>query len=52
MDKLTQDKLALRELIDNWAIWRDAGFRKKFRTDWHDDGRMMANGPRALPMSS
>ncbi|MDE0307517.1 MAG: aldehyde dehydrogenase family protein [Albidovulum sp.] len=42
MDELTQDKLALRALIDNWAIWRDAGFRKKFRTVWHDDGRMMA----------
>jgi len=36
------DKLALRELIDNWAIWRDAGFWEKFRTVWHDDGRMMA----------
>jgi len=36
------DKLALRELIDNWALWRDAGFWEKFRTVWHDDGRMMA----------
>lgn len=42
MDQLTSDKLELRELIDNWAIWRDAGFWKKFRTVWHDDGRMMA----------
>jgi hypothetical protein len=42
MDDLTLDKLALRELIDNWAIWRDAGFWEKFRTVWHDDGRMMA----------
>ncbi|MEM9047211.1 MAG: nuclear transport factor 2 family protein [Pseudomonadota bacterium] len=42
LDKLTLDKLALRELIDNWAIWRDAGFWEKFRTVWHDDGRMMA----------
>ena len=42
MDDLTMDKLALRELIDNWAIWRDAGFWDKFRTVWHDDGRMMA----------
>ncbi|MEL7344542.1 MAG: nuclear transport factor 2 family protein [Pseudomonadota bacterium] len=37
-----EDKLLLRELIDNWAIWRDAGFWEKFRTVWHDDGRMMA----------
>ncbi len=42
MGDLTMDKLALRELIDNWAIWRDAGFWEKFRTVWHDDGRMMA----------
>lgn len=42
MDELLLDKLALRELIDNWAIWRDAGFWEKFRTVWHDDGRMMA----------
>lgn len=37
-----QDKLQLRELIENWAIWRDAGLWDKFRTVWHDDGRMMA----------
>ena len=42
MDQELLDKLALRELIDNWAIWRDAGFWEKFRTVWHDDGRMMA----------
>ena len=42
MDQHLLDKLALRELIDNWAIWRDAGFWDKFRTVWHDDGRMMA----------
>lgn len=42
MDEEMLDKLALRELIDNWAIWRDAGFWEKFRTVWHDDGRMMA----------
>jgi len=42
MNEELLDKLALRELIDNWAIWRDAGFWEKFRTVWHDDGRMMA----------
>lgn len=42
MDQELLDKLALRELIENWAIWRDAGFWEKFRTVWHDDGRMMA----------
>ena len=42
MDQKLLDQLELRQLIDNWAIWRDAGFWEKFRTVWHDDGRMMA----------
>ena len=42
MDQKIADKLALRELIENWVIWRDAGFWDRFRTLWHDDGRMMA----------
>ena len=36
------DRLLIRELIENWAIWRDAGDWVRFRTVWHDDGRMMA----------
>lgn len=40
--RLREDKLALRDLVDNWVIWRDAGLWEKFRTVWHDDGRMMA----------
>jgi hypothetical protein len=36
------DKALIRELIDNWAVWRDAGDWQRFRTCWHDDGRMMA----------
>ncbi len=42
MNQEAIDRLELRQLIDNWAIWRDAGFWEKFRTVWHDDGRMMA----------
>jgi SnoaL-like domain len=38
----TADRLAIRDLIENWAIWRDAGDWERFRTCWHDDGRMMA----------
>ena len=34
--------LAIRELVENWAVWRDAGDWERFRTCWHDDGRMMA----------
>ena len=35
-------RLAIRELIENWVVWRDAGDWERFRTVWHDDGRMMA----------
>ncbi|WP_353476026.1 nuclear transport factor 2 family protein (plasmid) [Salipiger sp. H15] len=37
-----EDMQELRSLVENWVIWRDAGFWEKFRTVWHDDGRMMA----------
>jgi len=46
----TEDRLAIRELIENWAVWRDAGDWERFRTVWHDDGVMMATwfqGPAA-----
>jgi hypothetical protein len=33
---------AIRELVENWAVWRDAGDWQRFRGVWHDDGRMMA----------
>jgi hypothetical protein len=36
------ERLAIRDLIENWAVWRDAGQWDRFRTCWHDDGRMMA----------
>jgi SnoaL-like domain len=36
------DRLAIRDLVENWAVWRDAGDWERFRTVWHDDGRMMA----------
>ena len=42
MDEQTLDKLAIREVIENWAVWRDAGDWERFRTVWHDDGYMMA----------
>jgi len=41
-DTLSADRVALRELIENWALWRDAGDWDRFRGVWHDDGRMMA----------
>ena len=36
------DRLAIRDLIENWAVWRDAGDWERFRTVWHEDGVMMA----------
>ena len=42
MSEHDAEKRALRELIDNWVVSRDAGFWERFRTVWHDDGVMMA----------
>ena len=42
MDDRQSDRLTIRDLIDNWVVWRDAGDWQRFRTVWHDDGRMMA----------
>jgi hypothetical protein len=42
MNDETMDRLAIRELIENWAVWRDAGDWERFRSVWHDDGVMMA----------
>ena len=50
MDHDTLDRLAIRDLIENWAVWRDAGDWERFATVWHDDGVMMATwfqGPAA-----
>ena len=50
MNQETLDRFAIRELIENWALWRDAGDWERFATVWHDDGVMMATwfqGPAA-----
>ncbi|MEL6234764.1 MAG: nuclear transport factor 2 family protein [Pseudomonadota bacterium] len=36
------DAQTLRNLIEAWVVWRDAGLWERFRSVWHDDGRMMA----------
>jgi hypothetical protein len=41
-DKETADRRAIRALVENWAVWRDARLWDQFRTVWHPDGRMMA----------
>jgi hypothetical protein len=37
-----EDRRVIRDLIENWAVWRDALMWDRFRTVWHDDGCMMA----------
>jgi hypothetical protein len=44
------EKSAIVEVVQNWALWRDAGDWDRFRTVWHDDGWMTATwfqGPAA-----
>ena len=41
MSALT-DRMLVRELVENWVLYRDAGDWERFRSVWHDDGRMMA----------
>jgi len=36
------ERLAIRELIESWAVWRDAADWGRFRTVWHREGRMWA----------
>ena len=36
------DRRVIRELLENWVVWRDAGHWERFRGVWHPDGRMMA----------
>jgi hypothetical protein len=42
MDDDDADRRQIRELIENWALWRDARDWARFRTVWHDDGVMNA----------
>jgi hypothetical protein len=42
MPDIAADKVVIRELVENWALWRDARLWDRFRTVWHAEGRMMA----------
>src|SRR5206468_3613024 len=39
---LVSDRDDIRNLIENWALWRDSGDWERFAGLWHDDGVMMA----------
>jgi SnoaL-like domain len=36
------DHLAIREVVENWVVWRDSGDWERFATVWHADGWMIA----------
>lgn len=36
------ERQRIAELVQNWAVWRDAGDWERFKTCWHEDGFMMA----------
>ena len=47
---MSDDARAIRDLVENWVVWRDAGDWDRFATVWQDDGVMMATwfqGPAA-----
>jgi hypothetical protein len=39
---MTEDELEIRRLVEAWAVHRDALDWERFRTVWHEDGRMNA----------
>lgn len=49
MDAGRKDRLEIRELVENWAMWRDACDWERFRSCWHADGRMMATWFQGTP---
>ena len=36
------ERLRIREVVEDWVVWRDAGAWERFRGVWHPDGVMMA----------
>ncbi len=42
MDDEMLERLRIRDVVENWAVWRDAGDWDRFQGVWHDDGVMMA----------
>jgi hypothetical protein len=40
--ELMMEKLEIREVVDNWILWRDAADWERFKTVWHPEGWMNA----------
>jgi hypothetical protein len=49
MADTTADKHTIRELVENWAVWRDARLWDQFRTVWHADGVMFTTWTGGIP---
>ena len=41
-DDTLADRLAIRDVVENWVLARDSADWELFRQQWHDDGYMMA----------
>lgn len=42
MDPQAVERLAIRDVVENWVMWRDAGEWERFAMVWHADGWMTA----------
>lgn len=42
MSNSLQEELLIRQTVERWAVWRDAGDWERFASVWHPDGVMMA----------
>jgi hypothetical protein len=42
MDAQDQDRQEIRRLVENWAVWRDAGDWDRFATVWHPEQGWMS----------
>ncbi len=52
MNDEMSEKLAIREVIENWVLWSDAGDWERFRTVWHDGAFMSPPGLKERPRNS
>ena len=42
MSSQLNSELLIRQMVERWAVWRDAGDWERFATVWHPEGVMMA----------
>ena len=42
MDRSMNDALAIKQVVEDWVVFRDSGDWERFRKVWHKEGVMMA----------